>query len=134
MSLGQYIRLREVALAVKAVDEMESVRGIIRVDITPPGGPVVVRPPRVTRNLVEPASWLTELGAIYRAARRGELPTTQATRLAYIAGVAAKLSRELAELKQAAALQQQLERLGVGPTPYHMGTTPVTAESEVLPP
>lgn len=80
-------------------------------------------------------AWRRELGKLYRAMRRGEMPPDLGARLAYVAQVAAKLvqvEEELRAAKQiAAALEQhhnptaQLE----GPAPGADPATPV----EVLP-
>lgn len=87
------------------------------------------RPPRVTRNLSTPEAWLVELGAIYREARRHELPTQTAARLAWIASQGSKLAREIQELRQLRQLQEQLARLeGQGPV-AHVGAI---ESSEVL--
>jgi hypothetical protein len=70
-----------------------------------------VRPPRIVRDLNSAEGWLKELSSIYRSARRGTLATDEASRLAYIAGVASKLARDLAELRETEKLRQQLEAL-----------------------
>ena len=72
---------------------------------------VLAKLPRVARDLRDPESWLKELGVLYRAARRGELLLEEATKLAYVAGNAAKLARELGELRKARELQAERLRL-----------------------
>jgi hypothetical protein len=87
---------------------------------TPKSGQVVPPLPRISRNLDEVAGWLTELAALYRAARRGQIPTEQATRLGYLCGVAAKLAKDLEELKRAEAIHAQLVRLRSDQTYPHI--------------
>jgi hypothetical protein len=71
--------------------------------------------PRINRHLDTAAGWLMELGSLYRQARRGQLLTSEACRLAYIAGAAAKLAQSMDELKAAEAIREQLTRLNHRP-------------------
>jgi hypothetical protein len=106
---------------VNAIVDMASVSQISRVPLDPTRvvrGVEVWRPPRIARNLDRASGWLTELAALYRQARRGQLPTTQATRLAYIASCGAKFARDVEELKAVSAIQEQLTRIGAAP-PHH---------------
>jgi hypothetical protein len=109
---------------------MESVATIKRSIAHLPPTVEVISPPRVARNLQEPASWLRELSQIYRDARQGRLGSQAACRLAYIASVSAKLAKDLAELKQYAAIHEQLQRIETTPP---IPVVAVPAEHEVSP-
>jgi hypothetical protein len=75
------------------------------------GSQVMPRLPRIARNLHEPAGWLYELAAIYRLARRGQLQTEDASRLAFICSSAGKLAKDTEYLKYMAALGERFEKL-----------------------
>ena len=73
-------------------------------------GTLLPRPPRVVRDLNTASGWLKELASIYRSARRGQLDSSEASRLAYIAGVASKIARDVQELREIADLRAAVER------------------------
>jgi hypothetical protein len=80
-------------------------------------GVPVQLPVRVTRRLDTAEAWLRELATLYRDARRGRLHTDDASRLAYIAGVAAKLAKDVQELQQNDALRAAVEAVASGELP-----------------
>ena len=98
---------------------MSASEKIMSLQATPtPKAALMSRPPRISRNLDEVAGWLAELASLYRAARRNQLDTQDASRLGYLCGVAAKLARDLEELRQLekmgkdfAELQQRQQQL-----------------------
>jgi hypothetical protein len=130
------ITLLEIRPQVNAIVGMSIVTRINRVPLDPTPairGVEVWRPPRIARNLDRASGWLTELAALYRQVRRGQLNETSACRLAYIASQAARLAKDLEELKAAQAIQEQLTRIGAAPAPPFDIATPSGA-GEVLPP
>ncbi len=62
------------------------------------------RPGRIRVPLNTATGILHELSRVYRAARRGELPTTEATRLAFVLGTMAKIV-------EATSFEERLDRL-----------------------
>ena len=72
---------------------------------------VLPKLPRIARNLHEPAGWLSELAQIYRLARRGQLATEDASRLAFICSQAGRLAKDTEYLKYIAALGERFEEL-----------------------
>lgn len=70
----------------------------------------LMAPVRVGR-LETVAQWRREVGRIYRAARRGDLNPSDATKLTFIADVGAKLAKYEQELKELNALREQVARL-----------------------
>ena len=74
-------------------------------------GQIMPRLPRISRNLNEPAGWLFELAQIYRLARRGQLATEDASRLAFICSSAGKLAKDTEYLRYIAALGERFEKL-----------------------
>src|SRR5579862_4704161 len=73
---------------------------------------VLMKAPRISRDLGSAEGWLREMAGLYRQARRGQLSETSACRLAYLCSVAARLAKDVEELRQAEAIRAQLERLG----------------------
>jgi hypothetical protein len=74
-------------------------------------GQIMPRLLRISRNLNEPAGWLFELAQIYRLARRGQLATEDASRLAFICSSAGKLAKDTEYLRYIAALGERFEKL-----------------------
>ena len=121
---------------MNAIVVMSSVREISRVPLDPTRvvrGVEVWRPPRIVRHLDRASGWLAEMARLYRECRRGQLSETSACRLAFIASQAARLAQSLEELKAAAAIQEQLTRIGAAPAPPFDMATP-SEGGEVLPP
>jgi hypothetical protein len=114
---------------------MESVTPLKRLVLNPPGVGVLVvaRRERRRTRIDTLADCQIELSDIYRQARRGRLPSYVATRLAFIVSTAAKLARDLAEMKEVEAIRAQLERIGATPAPPFDIPAP-SGEGEVLPP
>src|ERR1017187_7968638 len=79
--------------------------------VGPKSGQIMPRLPRISRNLNEPAGWLFEIAQIYRLARRGQLPTEDASRLAFLCSAAGKLAKDVEYLKYIAALGERFEKL-----------------------
>ncbi len=93
--------------------------------------PPVVKLARVCRDLNSAAGWLKELSSIYRSARRGQLDSSEASRLAYIASVASKLARDLEELRHVETLQRQLAELrGTQPNALQWSPPPADDHDE----
>ena len=68
----------------------------------------IVAPPRVSRHLNTAAGWLHEMGKLYREARRRQLDSQEASRLAWICAQAAKLATEVENLREIEMLREQL--------------------------
>ena len=91
---------------------MSASEKIMSLQATPtPKSALMPRPPRISRNLHEVSGWLAELASLYRAARRNQLDTQDASRLGYLCGVAAKLARDLEELRQLEKMGKDFEEL-----------------------
>ena len=74
--------------------------------------PELLRLPDVDGRRLETVNdWRTQISLLYRSAVRGELPEYLATKLVYIAQVAATLAKAAEELQELTALRQQLEQL-----------------------
>lgn len=88
--------------------------------IPPKSGQIMPRLPRISRDLDTAAGWLRELGAIYRCARRNQMPTEDASRLAFLCSAAGKLAKDVEQLRQLEAMGRQLDELQQRPplTPY----------------
>jgi len=65
--------------------------------------------PRISRDLDKASGWLTELASIYRSARRGQLATDDASRLAYLCSQAGRLAKDVQELKELAQIRDDLQ-------------------------
>jgi hypothetical protein len=71
----------------------------------------IPEPPRVSRHLNTAAGWLHEMGKLYREARRRQLDSSEASRLAWICAQAAKLATEVENLREIEKLREQLAAL-----------------------
>jgi hypothetical protein len=96
------------------------------------------KPPRVRRfNRIE--DWRKEIAMVYRAARRGEMPLSQATALTYILESGTRVARLEADqhrlqeqAEQVKQLTAQLAALQAG-QPYPALPAPAPREPETLP-
>lgn len=86
------------------------------------GGRPLRGPPRIGR-LESLADWKRQIGKVYRMVRRGELPSSEGSRLVFILQAGAQITREESrelhekELReQVTRLQEQLEALKGGRT------------------
>lgn len=70
--------------------------------VPPPGQPG--KPPVITRDLMKLENVAREMAKIYRATRRGELPSQEGTRLTYIL-------RQLGDMLELVDLEQRVEAL-----------------------
>jgi hypothetical protein len=78
----------------------------------PPSGPVeLISLPRVGR-LDTVKAWSIEVGRLYRAMRRGDVPVDLGARMAYVAKIGAELVQAREELENLEALRQQVEAVG----------------------
>ena len=68
-------------------------------------------------KLLTLADWHKELGRVYRAVRRGEIPSEVGTRLAYMAQTGAKMAEAIQELQELSSLRARLEELEVDAAP-----------------
>ena len=99
---------------------------------TPRSGQLMPSMPRIARNLDEPAGWLAELAALYRGARRRQIDAGDASRLAYLCGVAAKLAKDIEELKQIDSIRRRLEQIEGQPSLSHEPNTATFQPEERL--
>jgi hypothetical protein len=74
-----------------------------------PAPPVRVRRIRNAKDVAD------ELVTLYRAMRKGELETTDGTRMAYVLHLAGRVLAELDTAQEVARLRAELERLGAQP-------------------
>jgi len=86
----------------------------------PKAAQIMPKLPRIARNLHEPAGWLHELSQIYRCARRQQLSTDDASRLAFICSQAGKLAKDTEYLRYIASLEKRLEDMGLQPAIQHL--------------
>jgi hypothetical protein len=74
------------------------------------------------------SDWLEQIGEIFRRARAGLIEKSDASKLAWIASEAAKLSRSIEELSELQQLRQQLAQLNGGQLPHHIARTEFVGE------
>jgi len=97
--------------------------------VPPEKGQLLSTLPRIARNLDEPAGWLSELASLYRSARRGQLDTQDASRLAYLCAVAGKLARDVEQLRQVKDMMAILQQPQQGqPTLDYSDAQPIEAQ------
>jgi hypothetical protein len=77
--------------------------------LSPTNGQLMPALPRISRDLDKASGWLTELASIYRSARRGQLATDDASRLAYLCSQAGRLAKDVQELKELAQIRDDLQ-------------------------
>jgi hypothetical protein len=77
---------------------------------TPIAGELVAKPPYVGR-LETVADWRRQIAKVFREMRQGKLAPEDGTKLTYVANIGAQLAKVQEELKEAAALREELARL-----------------------